>query len=93
VARVNLILLAVLIVCALSLVTSRHDARRLFVELEREQLRTRQLETEYGQLQLEQSTWGMPARIEKIARENLRMQLPPAGRVEVVDAAPKGTPP
>ena len=92
-ARVNLILLAALIVCALSLVTSRHDARRLFVELEREQLRTRQLETEYGQLQLEQSTWGMPARIEKIARENLRMQLPPAGRVEVVDAAPKGTSP
>ena len=91
--RVNLILLAVLIVCALSLVTSRHDARRLFVELEREQLRTRQLETEYGQLQLEQSTWGMPARIEKIARENLRMQLPPAGRVEVVDAAAKGTTP
>jgi len=93
VTRVNLILLAVLIVCALSLVTSRHDARRLFVELEREQLRTRQLETEYGQLQLEQSTWGMPARIEKIARENLRMQLPPAGRVEVVDAAAKGTTP
>jgi cell division protein FtsL len=93
VARVNLILLAVLIACALSLVTSRHDARRLFVELEREQLRTRQLETEYGQLQLEQSTWGMPARIEKIARENLHMQLPPAGRVEVVDAAAKGTSP
>ena len=92
-ARVNLILLGVLIVCALSLVTSRHDARRLFVELEREQQRTRQLETEYGQLQLEQSTWGMPARIEKIARENLRMQLPPAGRVEVVDAAAKGSTP
>ena len=91
--RVNLILLGVLIVCALSLVTSRHDARRLFVELEREQQRTRQLETEYGQLQLEQSTWGMPARIEKIARENLRMQLPPAARVEVVDAGAKGTTP
>jgi cell division protein FtsL len=74
-----------LIACALSLVTSRHDARRLFVELEREQARARQLETEYGQLQLEQSTWGMPARVEKIARENLRMQLPPAGRVEIVD--------
>src|SRR5262249_39868090 len=71
--RLNLALLAVLVVCALSLVTSRHDARRLFVELEREQARARQLETEYGQLQLEQSTWGMPARVEKIARENLRM--------------------
>ena len=87
--RVNLALLAVLIVCALSLVSSRHEARRLFVELEREQGRTRQLETEYGQLQLEQSTWGMPARVEKIARENLRMQLPPAGRVEVVDVSAK----
>ena len=92
-ARFNLLLLGVLVLCALSLVTSRHDARRLFVELEREQQRARQLETEYGQLQLEQSTWGMPARIEKIARENLRMQLPAASRVEVVDAAAKGTTP
>ena len=41
--RVNLLLLAVLVVCALSLVTSRHQARRLFVELEREQARARAL--------------------------------------------------
>ena len=88
--RLNLTLLCALVVCALSLVTSRHDARRLFVELEREQARARQLETEYGQLQLEQSTWGMPARVEKIARENLRMQLPPAARVEIVDTGAKG---
>jgi cell division protein FtsL len=93
VTRVSLILLGALVVCALSLVTSRHDARRLFVELEREQARTRQLETEYGQLQLEQSTWGMPARVEKIARENLRMQLPHAARVEIVDTSAKGTAP
>ena len=82
--RLNLFLLAVLIVCALSLVSSRHQARKLFVELEREQTRERSYETEYGQLQLEQSTWGMPARVEKIAREQLRLQLPPQGRVEVV---------
>ena len=91
--RGNLLLLAVLIVCALSLVTSRHDARRLFVELEREQAKSRQFETEYNQLQLEQSTWGMPARVEKIARENLRMQLPAAARVEVVDTTAKRTVP
>jgi cell division protein FtsL len=82
--RVNLLLLALLIVCALSLVTSRHQARRLFVELEREQAQARALETEYGQLQLEQSTWGMPARVEKIAREQLKMQLPTAARTDVV---------
>jgi cell division protein FtsL len=82
--RVNLLLLAVLVVCALSLVTSRHQARKLFVELEREQARARAYETEFGQLQLEQSTWAAPARVEKIAREQLRMMLPPPGRVEMV---------
>lgn len=87
--RVNLVLLGILVMCALSLVTSRHDARRLFVELERQQAKARQFETEYNQLQLEQSTWGMPARVEKIARENLRMQLPAAARVEVVDTTAK----
>ena len=84
--RVNLLLLAVLVGCALSLVTSRHQARKLFVELEREQAATRGYETEYGQLQLEQSTWAMPARTDKIAREQLRMQLPGPGRVEIVSA-------
>ena len=83
--RVNLVLLAVLIACAVSLVASRHQSRKLFVDLEREQARARAYEVEYGQLQLEQSTWSMPARVEKVAREQLRMQVPSAGRVEVVE--------
>ena len=82
--RLNLMLLAVLVVCALSLVTSRHQARKLFVELERETSRTRAYETEFGQLQLEQSTWAMPVRVEKVAREQLKMQIPGARRIEVV---------
>ena len=82
--RLNLLLLAVLVTCALSLVTSRHQARKLFVELERERSAARGYETEYGQLQLEQSTWAMPARTEKIARDQLKMQLPGPGRVEMV---------
>ena len=82
--RVNLVLLAILVGCAVSLVSSRHQARKLFVDLEREQSRSRAYEVEYGQLQLEQSTWSMPARIEKIAREQLHLQVPGAGRVEIV---------
>jgi cell division protein FtsL len=65
-------------------VTSRHQARKRFVELERTQAEARAYDTEYGQLSLEQSTWGMPARVEKIAREQLQMQLPDARRVQVV---------
>jgi len=91
--RVGLLLLCVLVACALSLVTSRNQARQLFAELEREQARARQFDVEYGQLSLEQSTWGMPARVEKIARESLRMQLPAPSRVEVVDAAPEASAP
>jgi cell division protein FtsL len=83
--KMNLLLLAVLVGCALSLVTSRHQARKLFVELEREQAFARGYEVEYGQLQLEQSTWGMPARVEKIAREQLRLQLPDAARIQLLD--------
>ena len=82
--RVNLLLTLALIACALSLVTSRHEARRRFVELEREQAMARQLDVEYGQLELEQSTWAMPARIERVARDELHLQLPSASRVEVV---------
>ncbi len=84
-ARLNVMLLVVLVACALSLVTSRHQSRKLFVELEREQAQARHYDIEYGQLQIEQSTWAMPARVEKIAREQLRMQLPSASRVEVMD--------
>lgn len=83
--RLNLLLLAVLVACSLSLVTSRHQARKLFVELGREQEQSRAYDVEYGQLQLEQSTWATPGRIEKVAREQLKMQVPGAGRIQVID--------
>ena len=83
-ARINLILLLALTACALGLVTSQHKARKLFAELEQEQERAMQLDVEWGQLQLEQSTWSMHARVEKIARERLRMSVPDAKRTQVV---------
>ena len=85
-ARLNLMLLTVLIVCALGLVNSQHQARKLFISLEEENGRARQLEVEYGQLQLEQSTWALHARIEKIAAQTLRMRTPDARRIQVVPA-------
>ena len=86
--RLNAVLAAILIVCALALVTSQHKARKLFVELQQQQDQARQLEVEYGQLQLEQSTWAMHSRVEKIAAENLQMRVPPATRVYLVPPPP-----
>ena len=82
--RLNLILLGILVVCALSVVTSQHKARKLYVELQKEQELAKQLEVEWGQLQLEQSTWAMHARIEKIASGRLMMRVPPPSHVQVV---------
>ena len=87
--RVNLGLFLVLIGCALGVVTSQHKARKLFVELQKEQERAKQLEVEWGQLQLEQSTWAMHARIEKMASRELRMRVPPPSRIQVVAPAPE----
>ncbi len=80
--RFNMMLLLIVVVCALGVVTSQHRARKLFQGLEGEQERARQLDVEYGQLQLEMSTWATHPRIEKIARDRLHMVTPDAaGRV------------
>jgi cell division protein FtsL len=85
-AKLNLLLLAVLLACALGLVSSQHQARKGFSELEREQARGRELDVEYGQLQLEASTWGLHARVERIASTSLGMRVPDPRRVRVVEA-------
>jgi cell division protein FtsL len=87
VARANLILLLIAVACALTTVSANHRARKLFTELEREQNRMRELEVEWGQLQLEQSTWAAHARIEKIARERLGMRTPAPTQTLSVEAA------
>lgn len=85
--RLNLALIAIVLASALGAVASQHKARKLFTELEREQERMRQLDVEWGQLQLEQSTWAAHSRVEKIARDRLHMKPPAAGQVMAVEAA------
>lgn len=82
--RLNLLLLALLTACALGLVTSQHESRKLFVELEQEQERARSLEIEYGQLQLEASTWARHTRVERIATRVLHMRSPDAKHIQIV---------
>ena len=71
--KANVFLTAILVGCALLLVNSQYRARNLFIELERAQQKTRQLEIEWSQLKVDQSTLGKNARIEEIARTELNM--------------------
>jgi cell division protein FtsL len=85
--RLNFFLLFALAACALALVTSQHQARKLYVELQKEQDAARQIEVEWGQLQLEQSTWATHARVEKLAVQSLGMRVPPSSRIQMVPPA------
>ncbi len=58
---------------ALLLVNSQYRARKLFIELEFAQTQTRELEIEWAQLQLKQSTLSKHARIEEKAVNELNM--------------------
>ena len=82
--RLNLILFLVLIMTALGTVTSQHKSRKLYFEVQQQQDAAKQYDVEWGQLQLEQSTWAMHARIEQIAGEQLHMQVPDAKRIQMV---------
>lgn len=93
ITRFNFVLLAVLIACALGLVTSQHQSRKLYVELQREQEQAKQFEVEWGQLQLEASTLATHARVEKFAVQSLGMRVPPASRIQVVPPGETGSRP
>jgi len=82
--RLNLILFFTLIAVSLGVVTSQHKARKLYFELEQQEELAKKYETEYGQLQLEQSTWAMHSRVEELANKKLQMQVPDAKRIQVI---------
>lgn len=82
--RIDAFLVAIVVASALGVVAAQHQSRKQFSELEREQARAHQLEIEWGQLQLELSTWAALARIEPIAREKLELDEAAPGRVIVV---------
>lgn len=90
--RINLFLFAVLVAAALSLVSSQHKERKLYVELQRQTDESKRLDVEWGQLQLEQSTLAMSALIEKVATGRLQMRVPGADRIQTVSLADKGAP-
>lgn len=80
-ARLNILLLLAAIACALGVVTSQHKARKLFVALQQEKARAQDMDVEWGQLQLELSTWATPARVERFAADRLRMRMPKDGDI------------
>jgi cell division protein FtsL len=82
-SRLNIVLALVLIVCALAVIQAQHRSRTYFVGLERLKREARLLDEQWGQLQLEQSTWANPARVDALARSRVGLISPPQERIHV----------
>lgn len=76
---------AVCVLSGLALVYTKHESRKLFVELEKLTHERDELNIEWGQLQIEQSTWAQHARIEQVATEDLSLVRPEATEIFVIE--------
>lgn len=78
-------LIVAVIASALGVVYSTHYSRKLFVELTELKKTRDNLNVEWGQLQLEQSTWGTQGRIEDLARKKLNMKALDYKQVVIIE--------
>ncbi len=79
-----LALLAALIAVAILVIETRHQSRILFAELQSVRSDRDRLNTEWGQLLLEEGTWSEHRRVEAMARTRLDMSIPGRDRIVVV---------
>ncbi|NOR66960.1 MAG: cell division protein FtsL [Woeseiaceae bacterium] len=79
------VFVAVCALSALALIYTKHDSRKLFVELENLTTERDELNIEWGQLQIEQSTWATHARIERLAVEEMSLVRPQSGELYVIE--------
>ena len=71
--RATFTLLALLLICALSLVAAQQRARTLFIALDRAQLEERKLNQDWLRLEYEQRNLSKSERIREVARNQLHM--------------------
>ena len=78
------VLWAALLGSSVAVVWNKHEARTLFIELQRLHAERDKLDIQWGQLKLEQSAWAMHGRVEQTARTNLKMVVPRPDEVRIV---------
>jgi len=82
----DIALMAALMLCALAVVNAQHRARTLFIEMEALKKEARELEVEWGKLQLEQGTLTSHARVETLAKNQLGLISPPLDKVWLLES-------
>jgi cell division protein FtsL len=92
--RLNLLLLIALLFSSVYLVRVSHESRTLFAELDKAQGEERLLDSEFERLRSEKQSQATPLRVEKAARERLKMvpASPAVTEYVMVERAASGAP-
>jgi cell division protein FtsL len=78
------VLWVAVLVSALGVIYAKQEARNRFNDLQKLTKARDDLDIEWGQLQLEQSTWATHGRVEQVARDDLKMVIPQAADLRIV---------
>ncbi len=81
---VILLLVLAVMASAIASIYAKHESRKLFTELQALSADRDRMEVEWGKLQIEQSTWSTHGRVEQMAREQMKMLLPPPDDVPLL---------
>ena len=81
----TVIFAVICVMSAVALIYTKHESRKLFVELEALTTERDELNIEWGQLQIEQSTWATHARIEQVATRQLSLARPKSTEIYVIE--------
>ncbi|MCG8670185.1 MAG: cell division protein FtsL [Pseudomonadales bacterium] len=73
-----------MLVSAFGVIYSTYQTRKLIAEFQYLQNQRNELQTEWGQLLLEQSTWGSFNRVERLASKKLNMKVPEPQQVVMI---------
>lgn len=78
------VLLVATIATAMSAAYAKHQSRKLFIELQTLEAERDDMNVEWGQLQLEQSTHTTHGKVEEAARKRLGMRIPEPQQVNIL---------
>ncbi len=79
-----LLIWVMVLASAIAVVYTRHQSRELFSELRGFEKKIDELNVDWSQLQLEYGTWSMDARVDDIARRDLKMFAPDFHDVRII---------
>jgi cell division protein FtsL len=74
-------LVVMFVASALAVIISKYQSRLIFIEIQKQEKMLDDSEVEWGQLQLELTTLTEENRVERVAKEKLKLRMPQRDKI------------